>query len=165
MPVRNGGRPPPRDASDDPPIEQLPGELSAETKAGEGLLQAVLAARRHDLNAETRIRAAIVAWVSAEAPEVQAFHPANGVWRSKTSAAASEGSAWSPGFQTWSSSDPAAEFVSLEVKAASGSISADQHAVFERLAGLGARVAVVRSIDDTPNAFASWGIQMRGARQ
>jgi hypothetical protein len=54
VPVKNGGRPPPRDASDDLPIEQLPGELNAETKTNKGWQQAVKAARRHDLNAEAR---------------------------------------------------------------------------------------------------------------
>jgi hypothetical protein len=68
MPLRSGGRPPPRDGGDLPIDERFPGELGAETKINKCLLQAVGAAHRHDLNAEARIQAAIVAWVRAAAP-------------------------------------------------------------------------------------------------
>jgi hypothetical protein len=42
MHPQNGGRPPPRDAGDDLPVEQLPGELDAENMGVRGSLQAAL---------------------------------------------------------------------------------------------------------------------------
>jgi hypothetical protein len=56
MAFRSGGRPPPRDGGDLPIDERFPGKLGdgAETKAPKSLLQAVGAARRHDVNAEAR---------------------------------------------------------------------------------------------------------------
>jgi hypothetical protein len=60
MRPENAGRPPPREAGGDLPNEQLPGQLgTAENKAANGLLQAVGAVRRCDLNAEARIQAAV----------------------------------------------------------------------------------------------------------
>lgn len=46
----------------------------------------------------------------------------------------------------------------LEVKSPTGRTSAAQAAMLDRLAALGYRVAVVRSIDDVRERLAAWGI-------
>lgn len=51
----------------------------------------------------------------------------------------------------------------LEVKSASGRLSEAQAVMLDRLATLGYRVAVVRSIDDVRARLAEWGIATREA--
>jgi hypothetical protein len=56
---------------------------------------------------------------------------------------------------------PDGEVVMFEVKSATGRVSTAQAAVHDRLAGLGHRTGVVRSIDDARAALARWGIETR----
>jgi len=53
----------------------------------------------------------------------------------------------------------------LEVKSATGRVSVAQAAMLEKLAALGYRVAVVRSIDDVRARLAEWGIWPREAAE
>ncbi len=43
--------------------------------------------RQRDFNAEARVQAAAIEWIRVAAPQVVAFHPANGGWRSPREAA------------------------------------------------------------------------------
>lgn len=53
----------------------------------------------------------------------------------------------------------------MEVKSAKGRLSDCQRTVMDRLADMGFRVAVVRSVDDAEACAREWGLPIRGAVQ
>ena len=89
-----------------------------------------------------------------------AYHPANGELRDRATAAKLVKMGVRPGVPDFAIvHDGRALF--LELKAASGRLSVEQRAMHAALAGAGAEVAVVRSIEDTVEVLASWGVPLR----
>jgi hypothetical protein len=117
--------------------------------------------RRRDGNREARVQAAIIQWIRAAAPNVLAFHPPNGGWRSKSAAARFRWLGAVAGLPDIVLIAPGGKVFFLEVKAPGGTLNADQRAIRDRLVALGTPPAIVRCIDDARRAFAAWRLETR----
>ena len=112
---------------------------------------------RHD---EDRIQAAIVAWARLVAPSAVIFAVPNGGRRDPREAARLRMTGTLAGVpDVVVVHEGRALFI--EVKTASGRLSAVQVDMIARLRSSGADVAVVRSVDECRSAFANWGIVTR----
>ena len=117
--------------------------------------------RRKNGNAEACIQAAVVEWIRVAAPGVFVFAVPNGGLRSKSEAARMKWTGTVAGVPDLCVIGPGGIAYFLEVKSAGGYLSTDQHSVLRTLSDIGARGAVVRSIDDARRAFSDWGIKTR----
>jgi hypothetical protein len=119
--------------------------------------------RRRDSNAEARIQIAIVQWIRLVAPQVLAFHPANGGWRSKAEAARFKAMGVLAGVPDIVVIAPGGKAHFLEIKTPTGRLSDEQREIMGALGRLGVDFATVTSIDDVRRAFSGWGIETREA--
>src|SRR5277367_4400886 len=90
------------------------------------------AVRPRDRNAEARAQAAIVEWIRTVAPDLICFHPANGGYRSKAEAARMKWIGVLAGIHDLVLLGRDGSTWLIEVKAADGSLSADQRAIRDR---------------------------------
>jgi hypothetical protein len=114
---------------------------------------------------EAPIHRSILNWLQLVLPGALVAHVPNEVDASGTSVARAVAKSKSlgmvRGFPDLVVFLPDGEVVMFEVKSATGRVSTAQAAVHDRLAGLGHRTGVVRSIDDAKSALARWGIETR----
>jgi hypothetical protein len=119
---------------------------------------------RRDLNLEARPQAAVFEWIRWAAPQVFAFHPANGGWRSAREAARFRWIGLVAGVPDIVIIAPGARVHFIEMKAPGGTLSPAQRHIHETLTALGSPPAICRSIDDVRRAFQAWQISTREAR-
>lgn len=116
---------------------------------------------RRDFNAEARVQAKIVEWVRQAAPQVVIFAVLNGELRTPAQAARARWTGTTAGIPNLAIVAPGGRIFFAEVKSASGSLSAAQREIHERLAALGCSPAILRSVDDARRALAAWAIETR----
>ena len=121
--------------------------------------------RPRDRNAEARTQAAIVEWIRLVAPELIAFHPANGGFRTKAEAARMKWIGVLAGIPDLVLLGRDGKTWLIEVKAAGGSLSAEQRAIRDRCTAMRIPCCVAKSIDDVRVAFGLWGISTRETKR
>jgi hypothetical protein len=114
--------------------------------------------RQADRNVEARVQAAIVEYIRWCAPQLVVFHPANGGYRTPSEAARFRWLGVLAGVPDLCLVAPGGRVCFIEVKSASGRLSAEQKVVLEQLTARGAPVAIARSIDDARAALELWNI-------
>ena len=117
--------------------------------------------RPRDFNREARNQAAAIEWIRLAAPQVLAFHPANGGWRSLREAARFRWIGVVAGIPDIVVITPGGVAYFIEMKAAGGTLSPAQRHIHETLTALGSPPAICRSLDDVRRAFRAWGIETR----
>ena len=117
--------------------------------------------RPRDRNAEARTQAAIFEWIRTVAPEMIVFHPANGGYRTKAEAARMKWIGVLAGIPDLVLLGRDGKTWLIELKAAGGSLSAEQRAVCDRCTAMRIPFVVAKSIDDVRLAFRLWGIDTR----
>jgi hypothetical protein len=157
----NGGRPPPREAGGGSQFEQLGGRLDQRIDQNRRESNRT---SRPDLNAEARIQAAIVAFVRAVAPQVLIFADPNGGLRTQAEAARLKWTGVLAGVPDLVVIGPGGRALFLEVKTETGSLSASQREMFDRLTSAGTAPAIVRWVDDVRAAFRAWNIETMEAQ-
>jgi len=121
--------------------------------------------RPRDRNAEARTQASIVEWIRLVAPDLLVFHVPNGGLPSKAEAARIKWIGVLAGIldlvllgldgKTWL----------IEVKAADGSLSAEQGAIRDKCIAMRIPYCVAKSIDDVRQAFGLWEIPTREVKR
>ena len=117
--------------------------------------------RPRDANKEARIQAAVIEWIRWCAPQVVAYAVPNGGLRTKSEAARLKWQGVLPGIPDIGLVFPGGQAGFFEVKPPKEYLSDEQKEMLPRLEALGARCAVVRSIEDARAAFEVWGIETR----
>jgi hypothetical protein len=136
----------------------------ARPAAPRDLLGRPLPRRERDRNAEARVQAAVVDWVRAVSPRVIVYAIPNGGYRTKAEAARLKWTGTLAGIPDLGLVFPGGQAGFLEVKPPKrGRLSDMQSEMLPRLEALGARCAIVRSIDDARTVFRTWGIETREA--
>jgi hypothetical protein len=119
---------------------------------------------RRDGNAEAKVQSSILEWIRLAAPDILVFHVPNGGLRSKVEAARLKWQGVRLGAPDLVIVAPGGRTFFAEIKTATGRLSAEQRALHDAFAALGSPVALLRSIDDTREAFRAWNVPMREAR-
>jgi hypothetical protein len=120
-------------------------------------------ARPRDRNAEARIQAAIVEWIRTVAPDLIAFHAANGGYRTPAEAARMKWVGVLAGVPDVIVLGLDGRCWLIEIKGPAGALSAEQRAIRDRCTALRIPFVVAKSIDDVRLAFRLWGIETREA--
>jgi hypothetical protein len=110
---------------------------------------------------EARIQAAIVEWIRTVAPDLIAFHPANGGLRGKAEAARLKWIGVLAGVPDIVILGHGGQAWLIECKTIDGTLSAEQRAIRARCVALGIPFGIARSIDDARDLFATWKIETR----
>jgi hypothetical protein len=114
-------------------------------------------ARQRRQQPETQIQRAVFAHLAARSlPNVFAFHPANGGWRSKIEAAVLKGLGVIPGVPDLIAIKDGRTFA-LELKAPGGRLTPAQRHAHEVLRAAGAEIGVAHSTDQAVAQLESWG--------
>jgi len=132
--------------------------------AARDLFQRPLRRRELDRNAEARVQAAVVEWLRWVCPSVIVYAIPNGGYRTKAEAARLRWTGVLSGIPDLGLVLPGGQAGFFEIKPPkSGRLSDEQEDMLPRLEMMGARCAVVRSIDEARAAFKAWGIETREA--
>jgi hypothetical protein len=119
----------------------------------------------NDRNAEARVQAAVVQWIGWVAPQLIVYAIPNGGYRTKAEAARLRWTGVLAGIPDLGFVLPGGQAGFFEIKPPKrGHLSDEQAAMLPRLETLGARCAVVRSIEDARAALTAWGIETREVR-
>jgi hypothetical protein len=120
--------------------------------------------RAPDRNAEGRIQIAIVQWICHCAPQVLAFHPANGGWRTMAEFARFSAMGVLAGVPDIVIVGPGGRAYFLEVKSATGRLSDEQRDIMGALGRLRAGFATSPRSTMPRRTFSGWEIETREAR-
>lgn len=93
--------------------------------------------------------------------EMDWHHPPNGEVRSPRTAAKLKGMGVRAGVADFCCTLRGGQVGWIELKAAKGRLSPEQRAFRERQEALGARYAVVRSLDELESTLRAWGVRLR----
>lgn len=113
---------------------------------------------------EETIHVSVLEWLRLVLPDAVIFHPPNGGYRDVREAAKLKRMGVLPGIPDLVVFMDNAFVCAFEVKAQRGVLSDDQKNVHYVMRALGFKVAVVRGIDETRQALASWGVPTREAK-
>ena len=119
--------------------------------------------RPRDRNAEARTQAAIVEWIRLVAPDLLVFHVPNGGFRKPAEAARMRWIGVLAGIPDLVLLGRDGQSWLIEVKAAGGSLSAEQRAIRDRCTAMRVPYVIAKSIDDVRQAFEIWEIPTREA--
>jgi hypothetical protein len=119
--------------------------------------------RKRDLNAEARIQAAIVEYVSYVAPQIIIWAVPNGGLRSKSEAARLKWTGVLAGVFDLTLVLPNGRCAFWEVKTPDGYLSSDQLLFANRLISAGHSWAIIRSIEDARQELDALGVKTKEA--